>query len=89
MAAGKPIIAPVAEGDTKRVIERSGLGVVTDPRDGEAVAVALLKLYEQRQSNAAMKGVDWEYIRGFERRRLTEKLAELFESVGARRREAR
>jgi glycosyltransferase involved in cell wall biosynthesis len=88
MATGKPILAPVADGDTRRVLERSGVGVVTGPRDSEAVADVLLRLYEQRQANAPTQGPDWEYIRGFERRRLTEKLAELFESVGAGRREA-
>ncbi len=37
LATGKPILAPVAEGDTKNVLIQSGLGILADPTNARDV----------------------------------------------------
>ena len=81
MATGKPILAPVAEGDTKDVLRRSGLGVLADPANPEDVARVLLDLHSRHCNGGIRLNPNWEFIRRFERRETTARLAEVLTNV--------
>jgi len=55
MAAGRPIIACLP-GEGARLVESSGAGVGVPAEDGEALAAAILKLYEMPESDREAMG---------------------------------
>jgi len=82
--AGKPILGIVPEGDEAVMLRRSGLGYIAEPNDPASVKRALLSLLNARGQAAAP---DWGFIRNFDRRELTGRLASVFHSLSARTRE--
>jgi len=84
LATGKPILAPVAEGDTKEVLRESGLGFFADPRDPEDIARVLMRLCEQHNTSGIAVKPNWDFIRRFERRELTRRLAAVLDGCSSR-----
>jgi glycosyltransferase involved in cell wall biosynthesis len=75
LATGKPVLAPLAPGDTKDVLRDSCLGVFADPRDPEDMARVLLDLYTRHYNGGIRLNPNWKFIRKFERREVTRQLA--------------
>jgi len=76
MASGRPILAALPEGDARDYVVNAGTGLVCEPDDVDGM-VRILK--EQFAAwKAGRQTVTWnrEYVEQFERRRLTERLAE-------------
>jgi len=86
LATGKPVLAAVPDSDAKRILQRAGTGLAVEPDDVEGLKSALIRLYENRVSRGDEFKPDWEYIRGFEWKRLTARLARLFDDTLAARR---
>ena len=84
MATGKPILAPIVEGDTKDVLLRSGLGVLADPVNPEDVARALLDLVKQHRKGAVQVRPNPDFIRRFERKELTRQLGQILDAARGR-----
>lgn len=78
MAMRKPILALVPPGDARDFIHQSGLGFICDPTNVEQIAQALLDLIEKHRNYSLVVNPNDQFIQQFERRRLTEKLAEVF-----------
>ena len=81
MAVEKPILALVPPGDARDFVVHSRLGVVCEPTDIEQIAQTLLKLIEKHRAHRLDVNPDRQFIEKFERRKLTAKLAEVFDFV--------
>jgi glycosyltransferase involved in cell wall biosynthesis len=78
----KPILCLTVPGVTADLMLESGLGTVVDPADQAGIKAALERFYAER--GGGMRG-DADVIARFDRRRLTERLAAIFDEVtGAR-----
>lgn len=73
LTMNKPIFAFVAEGSQKDILEPSGVSVFFDPDNTTASAQQLKTLLKEGRHFTP----DVDYIKTFERRKLTEKLAEV------------
>jgi glycosyltransferase involved in cell wall biosynthesis len=81
LASGRPILAAVPEGDTRDLLERAGTAFLCRPRDLGAMMRTIEDLAERKQRGEPGPALDEEVVAGYERRRLTERLAELFDGV--------
>lgn len=82
LRAGKPILAVVhPQGASAEVLLRAKSGFLADHSDVKQIEEALLKAYQSWQQGNLSINPDWDYIRSFERRNLTAKLAECFNRV--------
>ena len=84
LACEKPVVAAVA-GETARVIQESGAGIVVPPNDATAMAEGVLSLYRDSERRAAMgklgrRYVEENYSRANSATKLERTLRELFES---------
>ena len=82
LAARKPILACVPQGDARDILIQSGLSFVCGPSNITQIAETLLCLLEQHNSG---KGISVSpndvFIERYERFQLTSNLADVFESV--------
>ncbi len=76
----KPILCLTVPGITADLLRESRLGVLVDPFDQDGIERALADLHERRGRPAA---ADEAVIERFDRRRLTERLARLFDELDA------
>ncbi|MBI4640707.1 MAG: glycosyltransferase family 4 protein [Candidatus Tectomicrobia bacterium] len=81
MAAEKPILALIPQGEASRLLTESGLGVITNPDDIEGIYKTLYHLLQKWQNGEVFSHPCREFIRQFERKRLTEQLAHLFDDL--------
>jgi hypothetical protein len=75
---GKPIFAIAGEGEAKDLINETKAGIVTPHNNPELLKENFLKLYNSFFENNNTFSPDKEAISKYERRLLSEKLAELF-----------
>lgn len=81
MLAGKPILALVEpDSNTGRVVAEMGYGWTVHPRDREGIRRVLLELLQQRPPRRTAD-VEREPWRRFNRRRLTERLAQVLDEA--------
>lgn len=81
MAANKVILGLVPKGPAAELITNSGDSIVVHPEDVEGIKDAIYKLYI-KYSHGTLKGeVDLKKIEGYNREKLTEKLARVFDEV--------
>ena len=80
MATGKPILAPLAEGDTKDVLRESGLGLFADPHDSEDMARILMDMVRRHRAVGISVTANDDFIRTFERSALSRRLAAVLDS---------
>jgi len=80
-SAGKPVLGLVPEGDTKELLERSGLGVCPAPRDVDKIAREIIRLFREHRSGGIKVHPKWDFIRRFEWPRLSEALARVFDGI--------
>jgi hypothetical protein len=81
MASAKPVLALNVDGDMKTLLAKSGAGFFSDSSDPNAIGDLLIELFERWEKGGLVLEPDWEFIRGFERKTLTEKLSSLFNEV--------
>ncbi|MGO8702923.1 MAG: glycosyltransferase family 4 protein [Candidatus Brocadiia bacterium] len=81
MATGNPVLAAVSEGDLKDTLERAGTGIFVRPDSPGDFADALLRLQREHAGGGVRVAPDWDYIRQFERRALTGRLAKFMDAV--------
>ncbi len=79
LAAKRPILATLPEGDTRRFVKESGLGYICDPSSVEQIALSLYQLVHAYKSPAGISvNPNLHFIDQFERKKLTEQLVTLF-----------
>jgi glycosyltransferase involved in cell wall biosynthesis len=79
MRTGRPILMIGWQGESSQMIERSGLGKFVSAQDIDGIAQAILDYYDKKVNGNLTPAPDREYIRQFERKNLTGKLAELLD----------
>jgi glycosyltransferase involved in cell wall biosynthesis len=88
MAAGRPILAAVPNGDARDFLEQSGTALICQPDDVSGMVRHLDQIYSKWKTGDGAVNPNWDFIKGFERRHLTHKLAEFFNEVLASRGDA-
>jgi len=81
LAAKRPILAAVPEGDARDFVLASGLGHVCEPNDPVAMAAILHRRFEAKRAGQVPVPASASFYRQFERRKLTEDLARALDSV--------
>ena len=76
MASGRPILAPVPDGDAKEILTRARTGLVCEPDNIDEMVAHLRRQYAAWLAGAPPLAVDRAYISRFERRQLTHQLAD-------------
>ncbi|MCR4314921.1 MAG: glycosyltransferase [Planctomycetes bacterium] len=78
LRSGKPILGTVREGIAADLIRESGSGIVCAPADVEAISRGLLDILKFEVSDSEERS---KFVQEFERRKLTAKLAAVFDEV--------
>jgi len=84
LAARKPILAPLAPGETGRMAAQSGLAFGAPHKDVEKIRGVLEEMIAKWEAGELIAEADDEYISSFERETLTERLAAVFDEVCAK-----
>lgn len=84
LATQRPILAAVPDGDAREFVQAAGTGSVCRPDDVDAMVNILQQRYQQWQRGAPVPAANRAAIERFERRYLTEQLAELLAPVAER-----
>ncbi len=80
LAARKPILASVPEGEARRTLEKSGVAFLSEPTDVEAMTAHLETLHARWRAHALPAPAD-SFLAQFDRRHLTGELAKIFANV--------
>jgi glycosyltransferase involved in cell wall biosynthesis len=81
LASGRPILAAVPDGDARDMLERAGTAVLCRPADVPGIARVIGEQIERKQRGAPPPELDTAMVARYERRRLSERLAGLFDLV--------
>jgi len=81
LAARRPILAAVPEGDARDLVLESGLGHVCEPDDAAAMADVLQRRFQAKREGIEATPAPDAFYRRFERRELTQRLCETLEAV--------
>lgn len=81
IAARKPILALCHEGATASLLKSTGLGLIIDPTDPEAVAAALQALFTRFRSGTLKCLPVEDELRKYDRRSQTKQLAGVFDEL--------
>ena len=82
LAAGRPILAAVPEGDAKDFVSQSGMGMTCQPGDIQGIIQILDGVYSNwKTKNQGALVFNDAFVERFERRNLTRELAAGFDSV--------
>jgi len=81
MAANLPVLAVAWPGDVAAILQESGLGYVVAPNDEMGIENSLVELFELKKSRKQYVYPNKEYIEGFEREKLTGKLAAMLDEM--------
>ena len=77
----KPILCLSEQGALKNVVERTGSGVVADPRNRDAIARQLIELHRRFHLQREDFFLEEDTIREYESSRTTERFAAVLDSV--------
>jgi glycosyltransferase involved in cell wall biosynthesis len=81
LASGRPILAAVPDGDARDLLEEAGSARVCRPDDVDAMAEIVGAELERVRAGRPHRPPDDAVLERYERRRLTEQLAEVFDVV--------
>jgi glycosyltransferase involved in cell wall biosynthesis len=81
LATGRPILGAVPEGDLSDLLRRVRAGWCVHPRDVGAMKSLLEELIEKKLAGTLHADPDRAFIKQFERRELTRRMAEVFDSL--------
>lgn len=80
LKAGKPILALVPDGSCKDLVLEANAGIVVDPHDINKIAEAIHELFRRFQSGEKFEPKS-EIVQKYDRRLLTQKLAQVLNNV--------
>jgi glycosyltransferase involved in cell wall biosynthesis len=86
LAAGRPILAAVPDGDARELLEEAGNALICWPADTDAIADAIATQIAMRRAGLPMPAPAPEVLARYERRRQTADLADVLSRVTAARR---
>ena len=81
LAAGRPIVGCLPEGDARDLVERSRLGFCAHSCRSHEIAAALKRLWAARQAEHPFERTVPAWLKRFDRRFLTEKLARYLDRI--------
>ncbi len=81
LAARRPILAAVPDGDVRDLMGEAGNAFVVRPKDVEGMARVIEQQADRVFAGAAVAEPNEEFLRRYERRELTRRLAEVFDSL--------
>jgi glycosyltransferase involved in cell wall biosynthesis len=81
MNTGRPVVAVLPKGAASDLVNESKIGLVADTDDVKAIKKVIAQYYKDWSEGKLCFSPDREVIESFERKKLTEKLAEVFDSV--------
>jgi glycosyltransferase involved in cell wall biosynthesis len=81
LGSGRPILAMCPGGDMRDFVTGTNSGIVTDGDDVPAAADALVQLYRAKVEGRIITTQDRAAVEQFERRHLTQRLAQLLDQV--------
>jgi glycosyltransferase involved in cell wall biosynthesis len=81
MATGRPILAAVPEGDARDFLIQAGTGLLCKPDDVDGMVQHLDDVYTAWKHKKLPVTPNWDFIKRFERSRLTRRLASFFDQV--------
>ncbi|MCK4720504.1 hypothetical protein KAU08_07585, partial [bacterium] len=81
LASGRPILAITGGEDLIELIDRSHAGVCLSPDDPDKIADALIQQFNSRDQAF---DIDTDFLKQYDRRRITGELAKLFNDIIAR-----
>jgi glycosyltransferase involved in cell wall biosynthesis len=85
LGVGRPVLAPIQEGDAKDFLLAAGLGVCTPPADGATLAAALVPLVDAKFHGRPPAAPREDFIRSFEWRSLAGRLWEILDRAASTR----
>jgi glycosyltransferase involved in cell wall biosynthesis len=80
-ATGRPILAAVPDGDARDLLSRIGTAFVCRPSDVETMERIILREVERKRHGGPDPEPNWPLIEQYERRALTGRLADVFDSM--------
>ncbi len=80
LAAERPMLACVPQGDARDIVEESGHAFVSDPCDTDSIVTALIQLSEDIESNGVVRSLP-SSLQRYERRQLTGKLVAFLDRI--------
>jgi glycosyltransferase involved in cell wall biosynthesis len=86
LASNKPILCLSDPGEAADLVRKARAGTIVPPDDVIQIADCLVEMYHQWQEGQLKIQRDRQLIQTFERRRLTQRLAELFDEVSGKTR---
>ena len=81
MAAGRPVLATLPESDARDFLSQTGSAVFSPPGDVDGLLASLKSQHAKWKSGAPSCDWNGEFVRQFERRNLTAKLAEFLARI--------
>lgn len=81
LASGKPILAPLPEGDAKDLVTKAGTGIACSPNNTEEMRNTILRIYQAHADGEIPSSANEAFIAQFERKNLTARLASLFDQL--------
>lgn len=81
LGARRPILASVPRGVAQQLVESTGAGIAVHPQDERGLERVLLQFYRNFKQDGALPEVPAEAVERFDRRRLTGKLAAIFDET--------
>jgi glycosyltransferase involved in cell wall biosynthesis len=81
LASGRPILAAVPDGDARDLLEEAGSARVCRPDDVDAMAEIVASELERARARVPRRAPDAALLARYERRGLSEQLAEVFDGV--------
>lgn len=86
IGARKPIIASVPDGVARESLKHHGAVKLTEPDDVNAIADAIIYYYGCFETNS-FSAPAFDFVSGYDRKKLTAELAGIFDNVASKRRE--
>lgn len=83
LAAGRPILGCLPQGDARELVERTGRGYCADPCDAADIARALVRLHDDLRRDTWQRPREQSWIQSYERRALTRELASFLDRIVA------
>ena len=81
MNTNRPVLAILPKGCAADLVRESGIGIVADTDDVKAIKECILNYYNAWVEGKLEFNPNRSVIEGFERKKLTEKLAEVFDKM--------
>lgn len=81
LAARRPILAAVPDGDVRELMRESGNAFVVRPKDVEGMAQVIEQQADRTFAGGDVPDSNEDFLRRYERRELTRRLAEVFDSL--------